>query len=153
MGASSELIRVAILWLEMWHEGLEDASRLHFGEGNVSGMLDLLLPLHEKLEKWSGDSERNEFVKSFGSDLAEAHNFVKEYIRIVTSDGGSVPTQGGGSDQAIQLDRSGNPARQSKEAETAINKAWDIYYQVFRWINKQLPGLTKLELHQCSPAL
>lgn len=25
--ASQELIRVAILWHEMWHEGLEDASR------------------------------------------------------------------------------------------------------------------------------
>ncbi len=29
---SSELIRVAILWLELWHEGLEDASRLYYGE-------------------------------------------------------------------------------------------------------------------------
>ena len=48
---SSELIRVAILWLETWHEGLEEASRLYFGEGNVSAMLDLLLPLHEKIEK------------------------------------------------------------------------------------------------------
>lgn len=26
--ASEELIRVAILWHEMWHEGLEEASRL-----------------------------------------------------------------------------------------------------------------------------
>lgn len=25
--ASEELIRVAILWHEMWHEGLEEASR------------------------------------------------------------------------------------------------------------------------------
>lgn len=29
----------------------------------------------------------------------------------------------------------------------------DIYYTVFRRINKQLPSLTKLELMQCSPAL
>jgi len=29
----------------------------------------------------------------------------------------------------------------------------DIYYTVFRRINKQLPSLTKLELAQCSPAL
>jgi len=29
----------------------------------------------------------------------------------------------------------------------------DIYYTVFRRINKQLPSLTKLELTQCSPAL
>ena len=34
-----------------------------------------------------------------------------------------------------------------------MNKAWDIYYTVFRRINKQLPALTRLELSDCSPAL
>ena len=34
---------------EQWHEGLEDASRLYFGDGNVRGMLDTLLPLHVQL--------------------------------------------------------------------------------------------------------
>ena len=34
---SSELIRVAILWHEMWHEGLEEASRLYFGQHDVEG--------------------------------------------------------------------------------------------------------------------
>ena len=29
---SNELIRMAILWHEMWHEALEEASRLYFGE-------------------------------------------------------------------------------------------------------------------------
>ena len=43
---SAELIRVAILWHELWHEGLEEASRLYFLDGNVRGMLDTLLPLH-----------------------------------------------------------------------------------------------------------
>jgi FKBP12-rapamycin complex-associated protein len=151
---STELIRVAILWLETWHEGLEDASRLYFGEGNVSGMLDLLLPLHEKLENGAETQKENEFVKSFGRDLADAHKFVREYVRIVTSGGGGIPTQGGCSDPSVaQYDQSGNLVRQSEEAETAMNKAWDIYYTVFRWINKQLPALTKLELNQCSPAL
>jgi phosphatidylinositol kinase/protein kinase (PI-3 family) len=32
---SQELVRVAILWNEMWHEGLEDASRFHFA-GNFA---------------------------------------------------------------------------------------------------------------------
>lgn len=146
---SSELIRVAILWLETWHEGLEDASRLYFGEGNVSGMLDLLLPLHEKLEKGAETQKEAEFIKSFGRDLSEAHAYVKEYVRLVASDGGDVPSQASSEESSIQYDR----ARQSEEAETAMNKAWDIYYTVFRWINKQLPALTKLELVQCSPAL
>lgn len=34
---SEELIRVAILWHEMWHESLEEASKLYFGERNVTG--------------------------------------------------------------------------------------------------------------------
>ena len=29
---SDELIRVAVLWHEQWHEGLEEASRYYFGE-------------------------------------------------------------------------------------------------------------------------
>ena len=32
---SEELIRVAILWHKQWHEALEEASRLYFGEHNV----------------------------------------------------------------------------------------------------------------------
>lgn len=48
---SEELIRVAILWHEMWHEGLEEASRLYFGERNVIGMFQVLEPLHLMLEK------------------------------------------------------------------------------------------------------
>ena len=48
---SEELIRVSILWLEQWHEALEDASRLYFGEHNVQGMLAVLEPLHLIMEK------------------------------------------------------------------------------------------------------
>lgn len=44
---SHELIRVAILW----HEALEEASRLYFGEHNIEGMLKVLEPLHEMLEE------------------------------------------------------------------------------------------------------
>lgn len=48
---SQELIRVAILWHEVWHEALEEASRLYFGEHNIEGMLKVLEPLHEMLEE------------------------------------------------------------------------------------------------------
>lgn len=48
---SDELIRVAILWHELWHEGLEEASRLYFGDRNVKAMLDTLEPLHAMLER------------------------------------------------------------------------------------------------------
>jgi serine/threonine-protein kinase mTOR len=47
---SQELIRVAILWHELWHEGLEEASRLYFTEKNPEGMIAALEPLHDMLE-------------------------------------------------------------------------------------------------------
>ena len=46
---STELIRMAILWHEMWHEALEEASRQYFGESNVDAMLATLMPLHEMM--------------------------------------------------------------------------------------------------------
>ena len=46
---STELIRMAILWHEMWHEALEEASRQYFGESNVEAMLNTLMPLHEMM--------------------------------------------------------------------------------------------------------
>lgn len=58
---SKELIRVAILWHELWHEGLEEASRLYFGEHNIEGMLKVLEPLHEMLEE--GAMKNNATIK------------------------------------------------------------------------------------------
>jgi FKBP12-rapamycin complex-associated protein len=48
---SQELIRVAVLWHELWHEGLEEASRLYFGDHNPDMMFKTLEPLHEMLER------------------------------------------------------------------------------------------------------
>ena len=81
--------------LRKWHEGLEDASRLYFGEGNVSGMLQVLFRLHQELERGSSTRREQAFNTTFGRDLAEAHNFVKEYVRLATSNGGEIPIQGG----------------------------------------------------------
>ena len=110
---SSELIRVAILWLEMWHEGLEDASRLYFGEENVSGMLDLLLPLHEMLEKGAETRRENEFLTNYGQDLAKAHSYLQEYSRLLSDNNSNIPGQ------------SSNAAL--NEAELAMNHAWGEY--------------------------
>ena len=50
---SEELLRVAILWHEMWHEGLEEASRMYFTERNPEGMIAVLEPLHDMVENVS----------------------------------------------------------------------------------------------------
>ncbi len=118
---SKELIRVAILWHEMWHEALEEASRLYFGSRNVEGMLATLAPLHEMMEKGPETLKEVNFQQSFGRDLQEAHEWCKKYIR------------------------------SGKDSD--LNQAWELYYHVFRRINKQLPQLTELELQFVSPRL
>lgn len=120
MIVSKELIRVAILWHELWHEGLEEASRLFFSEKNPNGMITVLEPLHEMLEKVSccslcwlvsyilqGPTTAREttFAQNFGRELYEAREATRKYR-----------TYG----DTSQLD-----------------KAWDIYYGVcsasMRW--------------------
>ncbi|KAH7427558.1 hypothetical protein KP509_10G049100 [Ceratopteris richardii] len=119
---SKELIRVAILWHEQWHEGLEEASRLYFGEHNVEGMLQVLMPLHKLLKKEGPSTiQENNFVQNYGRELEEAYECCTKYRKT------------------------------GKEAE--LNQAWDLYYHVFKRINKQLPSLTTLELQNVSPAL
>ncbi|CAN0928583.1 Serine/threonine-protein kinase TOR [Linum grandiflorum] len=64
------LIRVAILWQEMWHEGLEEASRLFFGEHSIEGMLKVLEPLHEMLEE--GVMRYKTTIEAYRHELVEA---------------------------------------------------------------------------------
>ncbi|KAG4088925.1 FAT-domain-containing protein [Neocallimastix lanati (nom. inval.)] len=118
---SQELIRVAILWHEMWHEGLEEASRLYFGNHNIEGMFATLQPLHQMLEKGPETMREISFNQGFGRDLSEALDWCRKYTK-------------------------------TKDIND-LNQAWDLYYNVFRKINKQLPQLTSLELKYVSPKL
>uniref|UniRef100_A0ACD5YBT4 Uncharacterized protein n=1 Tax=Avena sativa TaxID=4498 RepID=A0ACD5YBT4_AVESA len=76
---SKELIRVAILWHEMWHEALEEASRMYFGEHNVEGMLAVLEPLHAMLERGAETIEENTFIQAYGHELLKAHECCLKY--------------------------------------------------------------------------
>ncbi|KAF2167776.1 hypothetical protein M409DRAFT_21926 [Zasmidium cellare ATCC 36951] len=76
---SHELIRIAVLWHEQWHEALEEASRLYFGDHNISGMLATLEPLHETLRKGPETLREISFIQSFGRDLNEARDWCEAY--------------------------------------------------------------------------
>lgn len=145
---SGELIRVAILWHEQWHEGLEEASRLYFGDGNVKSMLEVLIPLHEQLEQGPTTLREVAFQQAFGRELSQAYECIKRYREALAQTGHSpgplvVPAYG----------RGGPHHHVGGEAEAALNQAWDLYYAVFKRINKQLPQLTTLDLQYVSPAL
>ncbi|XP_035780760.1 serine/threonine-protein kinase Tor-like [Anopheles albimanus] len=76
---SEELIRVAILWHEQWHEGLEEASRLYFGEHNIQGMFATLEPLHAMLQRGPQTLKESSFQQAYGRDLGEAQEWCKHY--------------------------------------------------------------------------
>ncbi|KAG5838758.1 hypothetical protein ANANG_G00226970 [Anguilla anguilla] len=78
---SEELIRVAILWHEMWHEGLEEASRLYFGDRNVKGMFAVLEPLHAMMERGPQTLKETSFNQAYGRDLMEAQDWCRKYMR------------------------------------------------------------------------
>lgn len=118
---SHELIRVAVLWHELWHEGLEEASRLYFGDHNIEGMFAALEPLHEQLERGPETLREISFAQAFGRDLKEAQDWCHQY--------------------------------ETSRDVNDLNQAWDLYYQVFRRITRQLPQVTSLELTYCSPKL
>ena len=77
---SEELIRVAILWHEMWHESLEEASKLYFGERNTKGMLDTLEPLHNMMDRGAYTNKETAFLQAYQRDLNEARTFCKNYL-------------------------------------------------------------------------
>lgn len=118
---SFELIRVAVLWHELWHEGLEDASRFYFGDHNVDKMYATLDPLHALLDKGPQTLREIAFQTAFGRDLTDAYSWLNSFRR--TND----------------------PAH--------LNQAWEIYYNVFRRVSRQLPPPTSLELEHVSPKL
>uniref|UniRef100_A0A7S1TEY1 Serine/threonine-protein kinase TOR n=1 Tax=Compsopogon caeruleus TaxID=31354 RepID=A0A7S1TEY1_9RHOD len=76
---SHELIRVAILWNELWHEGLEEAARLHFGEKNTVGMLTVLEPLHRMMEAGPETLREKAFHRDFANDLSEAYELCNRF--------------------------------------------------------------------------
>eukprot|EP01116_Phalansterium_solitarium_P018594 TRINITY_DN4988_c0_g1_i2.p1 TRINITY_DN4988_c0_g1~~TRINITY_DN4988_c0_g1_i2.p1 ORF type:complete len:2361 (-),score=824.80 TRINITY_DN4988_c0_g1_i2:390-7472(-) len=119
---SHELIRVSILWFEMWHEGLEEASRAFFHDNNFELMFSTLGPLHETLEQGPETPREVAFAQQYGRDLQDAWELCKRYER--------------------------------SQKQTDLNAAWELYYKVFRRINKQIlvPNQT-LELVNVSPKL
>lgn len=69
---SQELVRVAILWQEEWHESLEEASRQYFGDGNILAMMDTLQPLHDTLKAGPNTMREQSFHSTYATDLNEA---------------------------------------------------------------------------------
>ena len=72
-------IMTVILLIAKQHEGLEEASRLYFGEMNVTGMFDTLEPLHAMLERGPQTLKETSFYQAYARDLNEALEWCQHY--------------------------------------------------------------------------
>lgn len=143
---SQELIRVAILWEEEWHETLEEASRLYFGEGNTKAMLDLLIPKHEMLAMGPTTLREASFAQYFGNELQTAWESLKQYMDSMARSGREIA-----SSRVLPQVKKGKGVLSSDDKPLAL--AWEIYYSVFKKINQTLSSMHALELSNVSPNL
>lgn len=120
---SNELIRVAILWGEMWHEALEQAYRRYFyyEHHGVDAMLSVLAPLYRLIEHGPATANEKAFITAHGADLQTALAHCKEF-------------SAHGNDAQLQL-------------------AWEQFYTVLRQLGRELQEVKTLQLEQVSPKL
>ena len=88
---STELIKVCNLRHEMCHGGLEEASRLYFGDGDVLGMLEILIKLHNELLMGARTEKEAFFQEKFGRDLGEALDYLQIYQKLMAVAGERLP--------------------------------------------------------------
>lgn len=126
---SNELIRISILWHEMWCQALEEASRLYYIESDPEAMIKVLMPLHEQMQapdglvRSKGPETMREiaFQQAFSRELREALRCIKRY--------------------------------QKSGSKADIDQAWQSYYKVFQKMLKQVQGLSHLDMQSVSPDL
>lgn len=124
-----ELVRVAVLWPELWYEKLEEASKMYFNEHDVDAMVETLFPLHMEVEKKAEtESERN-FVAEFGPVLFEAGKLFRTY-KSRRSSGAS-----------------------EDELSGYIARVWKAYSQIFQNILRRQQSMQELNLSYVSNGL
>ena len=134
---SSELVRVAILWHELWHEAIDEAGRHWFGVKNADGMYAALHPLHQAMERGPQTARELNFHQLYGRELQEAFDWLKKYMR--------------GGDRGSAQSAAGNSTSSRREKD--MTRAWELYTAVFNKVRKQIGTMNELELGEVSPKL
>ncbi|KAJ2657369.1 phosphatidylinositol kinase- protein kinase tor1 [Coemansia sp. RSA 1200] len=121
---SRELIRITLLFPEMWQEALDNASKCCYDQKNYVEMMKILAPLHRRARTPETLREYH-FVQMFGNDLAAAEEYLNQFF-------------------------AAEPGRRN---EAFLQQAWELYYNIFRKIRKQFPEPTSLALKDTAPVL
>ena len=83
---SRELDRVAVLWNEEWHAGLEEACKAYFTHGDSDGMLGQLQKLQRSMDSGAETMREVSFQQGFGSQLREAWDWVQRFRKSKSKD-------------------------------------------------------------------
>ncbi|CAM9868303.1 unnamed protein product, partial [Sphacelaria rigidula] len=150
-------------WSEVWHEGLEEASRMYFGDGNVEGMRTRLQMLHDLLpwDRYSSTTSASSLSGAGTGKTSPPPNTSVESSPLadaLAQDGLAADTVRGvaflhihGRDLAEAWEWVERYSRTKREVD--LLQAWDIYYHVFRKISRLLATLKYIELRHVAPAL
>uniref|UniRef100_A0A6B2KZH9 non-specific serine/threonine protein kinase n=1 Tax=Arcella intermedia TaxID=1963864 RepID=A0A6B2KZH9_9EUKA len=77
---AKELVRSSILWSELWHEALGEATKLYYWEKNFTGLYNRLQVAHEQT-KCPETINETSFDQTHGRDLEEAWSWLKKFIK------------------------------------------------------------------------
>ena len=124
---SDELIRTSVLWAEEWQGELEEASRVYFGDAGLA-------PAKAAAQMWDVVRPLHEMMARGPETMSEI-SFAQQFGR---------PLQEA-HEWMLRYLRTGE--------RTDVSAAWDLYYHVFRRINKQVGKLNKMDLSAVSPKL
>ena len=120
---SNELIRVAILWPEEWNQALEEASTYFFNTSDKN--IPAMLNTLEPLHA--------KILRGYETENE------REFLRV---HGRDLRTA---ADYLRKYHQNGH--------EEDIHQAWELYYQVFRKVCKEMQNVKSLDLLRVSPAL
>ncbi|KAJ2062050.1 phosphatidylinositol kinase- protein kinase tor1, partial [Coemansia sp. S2] len=121
---SRELIRITLLFPEMWQEALDYAYRAYFIQNDPEEMVRILRPLHEQARKPVTLWERH-FVQVFGTELAVAEEHVRRYFARVPG----------------------------PNTDAIMQQAWELYFNLCNRIPKWFVLQKSLSLKDTAPML
>jgi len=152
---SEQLVRVAILWPELFHEGLEDASRL-WQLQDFPAMMRVLVPLHALLLKPQSAMSIKEatFVATYGKELNEAIECCRRYERAMAA-AAARDNEPDLQQLTFEEAQARTKALKQEARHTAawMTKAWELYTAVYRKLAKQIQDTHELELSDISSQL
>ena len=161
---SKELIRTSILWHEMWHAALEEASRLYFSQDDTAIPTRAPLTTRATVPPWSwavptmAPTSRGPYLSSSYLSQDDVQGMLDALTPLHAALELGPQTTSEASFQlafgAELLEAHGRcQAYVATQSRTELSAAWDIYYHVFRRISKQIAKLAVLELTHVSPKL